>query len=425
VQRDLLDHFGKLAGVRDATASAFAAWRGLADELDALEAADADREARLELLEFQLGELTALDLGVDEYAELRAEREKLANSGRIADGLAAALEIVFEGEPSNAHQLLAHAQRTLEPLAAYDERLAAAAALLADAEIKVAEAADELKRAADELDADPARRDQVEERVDAIRGIARKHRVEPGELPAHRERLAAELDAIRNASERGEALAADVERARRAFVDAAEALSRGRAAAAGGFAESVTAAMADLGMPGGVFEVELTPREASRARASGLEDVEYRISANPGQPAMPLAKVASGGELSRMSLAIQVIASGGSRIPTMIFDEVDSGVGGGVAEMVGRRLKELAADRQVLCVTHLPQVASQADHHLRITKLTDGRTTRTTASALGTDERIEELARMLGGMEITQRTRDHAEEMLGRVGKKRRKKSAG
>jgi DNA repair protein RecN (Recombination protein N) len=170
--------------------------------------------------------------------------------------------------------------------------------------------------------------------------------------------------------------------------------------------------MHGLGMPGGVFEISLLPFGELDARAWGLEDVEYLISANPGQSPQPLARVASGGELSRMSLSIQVIASDGSSIPTMVFDEVDSGVGGGVAEMIGRRLKGLGATRQVFCVTHLPQVASLADHHFRITKLSDGKTTRTEIAELGKEGRVEELARMLGGVKITKRTRAHAAEML-------------
>ena len=177
--------------------------------------------------------------------------------------------------------------------------------------------------------------------------------------------------------------------------------------------------MHSLGMPGGVFEISLTALEDDAAKPWGLDNIEFQISANPGQSPQSLAKIASGGELSRMSLAIQVIASDGSAIPTMVFDEVDSGVGGGVAEMVGRRLQELGAKRQVLCVTHLPQVASLADQHFRISKVTDGKSTRTTVCALSQEERIEELARMLGGVEITRKTLDHAAEMLAGARKKR------
>ena len=175
---------------------------------------------------------------------------------------------------------------------------------------------------------------------------------------------------------------------------------------------AITNTMSDLGMSGGVFEVDVKNRDANDPKPYGIDDIDYMISANPGQPLMPLSKVASGGELSRMSLSIQVIASDGSPIPTMVFDEVDSGVGGGVAEMVGKRLRDVAETRQVFCVTHLAQVASVADHHFRIVKITDGQSTRTSVNSLTKDERVEELARMLGGVKITERTRDHAAEML-------------
>lgn len=425
VQRELLDHFGKLGKERDATAQTFAAWRDVAAELKALEDANADRSSRLDLLAFQLQELQALDLKPGELDELHGERQKLQNSGRIADGVSAALELLFDGEPNNAHHLLAQAQHTLEPLGDYDKHLAEALTMMNESVIQVAEAADQLRRCAEELDADPARRDWIEERLDAIQSIARKHRADPDELPALTDSIEQQLADLQNAEQRGEELAARTAAAEKAFRDAASALSKKRKTAAGKLATAVTAAMADLGMPGGVFEVALTPRAEDAARAYGMEDAEYRISANPGQKPMPLSKVASGGELSRMSLSIQVIASSGSSIPTMIFDEVDSGVGGGVAEMVGRRLRELAAERQVLCVTHLPQVASQANQHLRINKITDGKTTRTTVSPLQQDERVEELARMLGGVKITARTREHAAEMLTQAdGKPARKKRA-
>lgn len=418
VQRDLLDHFGGLGQLAEETAAAFNHWQSLADELEQLESANSDKVARLELLEFQIRELDALDLKVGELLELQAERDKLMNSGRIAAGLANALALAYEAEQHNAHALLARAQQALEPLSEFDPRLESAANLLKDAVIQVAEAADQLQHCADDLDADPTRREWVEDRLDAIKTIARKHRLDPTELGDLQLRLHDELDKLQNFEQRGAELAARTKEAATEFRTIAGKLGDGRRKAAKNLSQAVTKAMADLGMAGGVFDVRLTPRSNDAARAYGLEDIDYLISANPGQSPQPLAKIASGGELSRMSLAIQVIASDGSAIPTMIFDEVDSGVGGGIAEMVGRRLRELAVSRQVLCVTHLPQVASQAHHHLRVNKLSDGKSTRTTLTSLRADERTEELARMLGGVEITERTRQHAAEMLERAGDK-------
>ncbi|MDZ7643778.1 MAG: DNA repair protein RecN [Woeseiaceae bacterium] len=421
VQRDLLDHFGELGDQRKALAEAYASWRSRAAELHELATANEDRASRVDLLEFQLGELDALDLADGELDALQQERRRLRMSGKIADSLAMALQLVYDAEPDNAQNLLARAEQTLEPVAEFDAQLAEALSLLREAGIQVTEAAEQLQRASEGLDADPARHQVVEERLDAIQALARKHRVEPDGIPDLRQRLADQLESLQNAEQHGERLARESAAAEQNYRQLAGALSKARADVAGRLAGKVSGAMADLGMPGGVFEIELRPRAHDDARSWGMEDVEYRISANPGQPPRPLAKIASGGELSRMSLAIQVIASGGSAIPTMIFDEVDSGVGGGVAEMVGRRLRELAARRQVLCVTHLPQVACQADHHIRINKITDGKTTRTAVAGLKREERIEELARMLGGVEITERTREHAAEMLARVGERGQK----
>ena len=207
--------------------------------------------------------------------------------------------------------------------------------------------------------------------------------------------------------------------ARDEFSALARKLSVGRKKAAAAFAAAVTDTMDGLGMPGGRFEIAIESLPEDNARPWGIDDIEFLISANPGQEPLPLSRVASGGELSRMSLAIQVIASDGSSIPTMVFDEVDSGVGGRVAEMVGRRLHELAAHRQILCVTHLAQVASLADQHFRVSKVSDGKATRTGIDELGKDARVQEVARMLGGVEITQKTLEHAEEMLAGAARKR------
>ena len=315
--------------------------------------------------------------------------------------------------------MLATAERALQGLVAFDEELSAALELLDSAGIQVAEASESLRRYGDSIDMDPGRQHFVEQRLDAMQSIARKHRVEPADLPDLRARLRTELDELTHAEERGRELEQEAQHAENEFRECAGELSRLRKIAAREFAGLVSDAMAGLGMPGGRFEIALEPLAAGAERASGIDNVEFLINANPGQPAMPLSKVASGGELSRMSLAVQVIASDGSPIPTMVFDEVDSGVGGGVAEMVGRRLAEVARDRQVLCVTHLPQVASLADHHIRISKVTDGKATRTGAHVLDREERIDELARMLGGVEITAKTREHAAEMLADAPQKR------
>jgi DNA repair protein RecN (Recombination protein N) len=412
VQRDLLDYFGGLVDLRIATGNAFDDWQSIATQLAELEAADADRAARLELLRFQIAELDALGLAGGEHAALTAERQVLQNSGRLADGLSRALLYLDEEDAANARSLLADASQAVQTLCRIDATLEPLSGLLNEADIQLSEAVDGLRRYGDALDMDPARQNAVEERLDAIHAVARKHRIEPEEIPAIHERIGQQLNDLEHAEERGSELRQQVTQAETVYQESAAMLSRGRQKAASAFSAAVSEAMSGLGMPGGKFAARLSVRAKGLARASGLDDVEYLISANPGQELLPLSKVASGGELSRMSLAIQVVASDGSNIPTMVFDEVDSGVGGSVAEMVGLRLRELGRSRQVFCVTHLPQVASLADQHLRIMKISDGKVTRTGITHLSENERVEEIARMLGGVEITRRTRDHAAEML-------------
>lgn len=419
IQRDLLDHFGELLDKRRETEASFEKWQSLQTRLEELQAADVDRASRLDLLEFQLRELDALDVKQDELDKLQVERQKLRNSGALADGVSSALNNLSDDDISNASKLLAEAVRSIQSLVEFDNELESTCELLQSASIQTAEATDALQRYGDAIDMDPARRDLVEERLDAIQSVARKHRVPMEDLPQLTQKLRDEHDEFSHAEERGRELEEQLAGASAAYKKQADTLSKGRKEAANSFSAAVTEAMVGLGMPGGVFDANVSRLADDDVRPWGIDDIEFLISANPGQPPMPLSRVASGGELSRMSLAIQVIASDGSAIPTMVFDEVDSGVGGRVAEMVGRRLGELAARRQVLCVTHLPQVASLADQHFRVSKVSDGVATRTNIANLKKDERVLELARMLGGVEITQKTIEHAAEMLAGAVRKR------
>ena len=412
IQRDLLDHFGGLLDDRAIVATHYIEWKALADRVEELTGAEADSAARLDLLTFQLQELDSLALEDGEFDALGSERRKLQNSGKLAEGVGRALDGLFDNDAGNANSLIADALRSVEQLVEFDQNLRPVLEMLNSASIQVTEAADTLRRYSEAVDMDPARRDWVEERLDSIQTISRKHRVTADELPELADRMRAEHDELSHAEERGQELEEQAVAARAEYRKQAKSLSKARQKAADRFAAAVTDAMHGLGMPGGVFQVQLTPLDDDAAKSWGLDQIDFLISANPGQAPQSLAKIASGGELSRMSLAIQVIASDGNAIPTMVFDEVDSGVGGGVAEMVGRRLQELGANRQVLCVTHLPQVASLADQHFRISKVTDGKSTRTRVSPLAQDERTEELARMLGGVEITRKTLEHAAEML-------------
>ena len=419
VQRDLLDHYGGLLEQREAVGLAFVQWQSLLERLRSLQEADADRDSRIDLLTFQLHELDSLDASEGEFDELKTASQRLANSEKIAAGVGEALAKLSDDDIANVSTLIATARRAVDDLQHYDESFGTVVEMLESADIQVSEAADSLRRYGDSIEADPAEQARVEQRLDAMQSIARKHRVDPAELPELAERLRGSLEELNNAEARGKELESEVEAAAAEYMEQAQRLSEARRIAATGFSVAVSDTMSGLGMPGGVFRADVNPLGDDAFQATGVDSIEFNISANPGQPPMPLSRVASGGELSRMSLAIQVIASDGNAIPTMVFDEVDSGVGGGVAEMVGRRLAEVASDRQVLCVTHLPQVASLADQHLRISKVTDGTATRTGVAPLDHEERVDELARMLGGVEITRKTRAHAAEMLAGAPKKR------
>jgi DNA repair protein RecN (Recombination protein N) len=419
-QLAVLDHYGRHGEQLGAVAARFSALRKLRSERDALAAAHADREARLDLLRFQSGELDGVAPVAGEHAALEAERSRYANLGRLVEGGRRALDVAYDADEANAYRALSAAIADLAPLAEIDAQLAPTLEALRGAQLALQEGATDLRRWLDGLELDPARRDEVEARLAELTRLARKHRVGVEELAALRERLHAELATLQRSDARLTELDAALSTAQREFETVALALRDRRRSAAAALGKELSAALRELGMPGGRFALELAELGLDAASARGLDAVEFMVSVNPGQPLRPLGKVASGGELARIGLAVQAIAAGANGIPTLVFDEVDSGVGGGVAEIVGRRLRALATSksgdgRQVLCVTHLPQVAAQGHAQLRVTKSVVKGATRTAVEALDEKQRVEELARMLGGVEITATTRKHAREMLERA----------
>ena len=415
-QREIVDAHGVPAQLVETVATLAASWRGLNAEREALAAAARDRDARLDLLRYQVGELEALGLGPGEAASLLEERGRLANRGRLAEAAQAALALLYEGDGADAHALAARAVQQLRAGSALDARLESTLALVEESRIALRESGAALAAYLDGLDADPVRQEAVERRVAAIEDLARKHRTEPAGLAARLEELSAELAALERSEEAQGTLDGRIADLRRRYGEAASELGAARRAAAKKLGTAVTGLMRQLGMPGGRFEIAVESDAAAEPQSAGGERIEFLVSANPGEPPKPVARVASGGELSRISLAVQVASARRSGKACMIFDEVDAGIGGGVAEVVGRKLRELGERGQVLCVTHLAQVASQAHRQHRVAKLTDGRTSRTVVAALGDDERVEELARMLGGVEITRKAREHAREMLKAAG---------
>jgi len=410
-QRDLLDQSGGLHEQCDAMRGAFRRWRDLDLERQAFEQRGRDRETRLDLLEHYVAELEALDPKADEPRYLAEERRRMAALGRLAEGTAQA-ESLLAGEAVDVAAALGRAQSLIRQLVALDPALADTERLLDESAIACREAVAGLRRYADGLEADPARQEWVESRLAALEAAARKHHCDVGQLPDLRLQLGDELAALRSSAVDLAELERRLDKARDERGRAAGLLGDARRAAARTLDERVTALMQGLGMPGGVFVTRVEPRVTGEVNEHGADEIEFMVSANPGQPPRPLAKVASGGELSRISLALQVATLNATHLPCLVFDEVDAGVGGAVAEMVGRQLRELAVAGQVLCVTHLPQVASQADQQVRVRKHTAGGHTKTSLEPLDGGERVEELARMLGGTRITERAREHAREML-------------
>ena len=414
-QRAVVDHHGGHRALAAQVAAAYDAWRSRQAEFETQRALGAERASELEMLKFQARELGGLEYYDGELDTLQEERGRLANVDRLANSLQSVLHGLDERDHGSAHELIALARRELTDARTLDPSLGDAADLLEEAEIQVQEAVRELASYRDRLEPDPQRLDWVESRLARIRSLALRYGVEETELGSLLETVRSRIDSFATASESLEAAQQRTGQAENAYFREAAQLSAARAESAASLSESVVAQMAVLGLPGGQFRVYLRPKPRDRADASGLDRVEFHISLNPGQAFGPLSRMASGGELSRISLALEVVAAGATSIPTLVFDEVDAGIGGGVAEIVGRRLAAIAAHRQVLCVTHLAQVASQGRRHYRVLKYTAKRSTRTGIQPLSADERVEELARMLGGVEITARTRAHAQEMIERA----------
>jgi DNA repair protein RecN (Recombination protein N) len=413
-QRDLLDERLSTPALKSGVAEAFERYSSSRREFEALKDAARNRDARLDLLRYQLRELKADVSTAAQIEELFADQKRIAARGRLSVAARTALAASYESEGDSAHDLLGKATAALRSVSDIDADLGAAGKLLSEAAILTQEAADSLRRYLDDLDIDPARQDEIERRAAALEALARKHRVAVLELPEQLARVEQEVATLDNVAVSLTALEKQVNAATLDYRSAAQRLSEARRTAAQLLGVQVTALMQTLGMAGGEFAIHITPSEAEFS-AFGSDEVEFLVSANPGQPLKSLAKVASGGELSRISLAVQVAGRASASPLCMVFDEVDAGIGGAVAEIVGRQLRELGERAQVLCVTHLAQVASQAHSQFRVTKLSDGKITRTAVKPLGSTERTDEIARMLGGIDISEQARAHARDMLARA----------
>lgn len=414
-QRALLDGYGGHARALEQTAELARRWQALGAQIDKLGRASARDPAQLEFLRYQIRELDALNLQPGELEQLDLDHRRLANAGRLLEDGGRALELLYGGEAS-VYDQLSTANSLLASLAGVDAGFGDVESSVASAQNQLRESAQALQRLLDRLDLDPAQLQQVEQRLSDVHELARKHRLRAEELPERLALLRAELDEAELAAGGAERLIAEQREAEAAWRAAAAKLGAQRARAAKKFSDQVTRGVRGLGMASAEFVVAVEPDAAAAPRAHGADEVRFDFSANPGQPPRPIAKVASGGELSRLSLAIQVACSSGDGAATMIFDEVDAGIGGGVAEIVGQQLRALGKDRQVLCVTHLAQVAAQGLSHHGIAKEIRGGQTFTRVLPLDQPQRVQELARMMGGVEITASTQAHARELLERAG---------
>ncbi|HET6632835.1 MAG TPA: DNA repair protein RecN [Rhodanobacteraceae bacterium] len=413
-QLALLDARGEHAPMLDALAQSVRRCRELETRIAELGGGE-ERSARLDWLCRETALLGGCALDAESLDALENDHRRLGHADQLLQGVSAAIAQLDGDDEVSARRLLAGAREALARLLELDASLAAPLELIDNAQIQIDEAADSLNRYARDQELDPQRLAQVDAQLGQLHDLARRHRVSLRELEATRDALRAEQAELEGAGETLTALGRELELARSGWAATAAKLSASRSKAAASLSADVTALMQELGMAGGRFEAALEPTGRDEPDLLGLERCEFMVTANPGQPPRPLRKVASGGELSRIGLAIEVAALGLDEVGTMVFDEVDSGIGGAVAEVVGQKLRALAASRQVLCVTHLPQVAAQGHAHLQVSKHSAAGATGTRLVGLGGEQRDEEIARMLGGIEITAETMAHARQMLARA----------
>ncbi|XOV85972.1 MAG: DNA repair protein RecN [Pseudomonadota bacterium] len=408
--RRLLDEFGDSMAQAGVVSDLARRHNDSRAKLATLVSASAEQSARVQLLTYQANELETLAVRPGETGNLEEEQKLLSGTEEI---LRACSEVMLLCEEDEEASALARIARATHLLGNIDlPRIHPILELLESSSIQLTEAMSDLGRFVSHLEQDPARLKDVEDRLSTIYDLARKHRVEPGELPSLLDRISAELLSLANADSEIETLGAEIETIDKNYREAAKELSMARRKAARRLTEKVSRQLASLGMSGARFEVALTSRDDAAPHPNGAEEIEFLISTNPGQAPRSLGRIASGGELSRISLAIQVVTAATSHIPTLVFDEVDVGIGGGVAEVVGSLLRQLGNRTQVICVTHLPQVAAQGHQQYRVSKSSGKKRTRTQIERLTDAQRIEEIARMLGGLDLTDQSLAHARAMF-------------
>ncbi|MDA0822124.1 MAG: DNA repair protein RecN [Proteobacteria bacterium] len=410
VQRDLLDEYGQCADALRAVRLSFKNWHDITVQIDELTNGSQDVPSRIDLLRFQAEEIEKLGISADSLATLEAEHRRIGHSAKLIAGCENAHWLVFDDD-SSALTRAVKASDALRELSEIDKNLEAVVELLDQAVINLSEAEREFAHVRSNMDADPERLEQLDRQLQLIQDVARKHRCKVHEVPNRLAELRTELDDLCNREDQIQQANLALKVALDDYREKAEKLHASRVQAAKKMAREITHRLRELGIPHADFTVQID-RHTATPSAHGDDEIEFLVTANPDQPVKPLRKVASGGELSRISLAIQVASTGNSGIPVMVFDEVDTGVGGATADVVSKYLQQLAERRQILCITHLPQVASSGSHHYFIGKVISHGVTETTVEILEHDARVEEIARMLGGQKVTSKARDHARELL-------------
>lgn len=410
MQRSMLDEFAGNQPLVKQVSQSYQAWKNISEKLDQLNNQHSDHQARLDLLRFQTQELDDLQLLENEITALDEEHSRLSNANELLDISNRSVSQLYDDDEYSIYSAISDVLLKLEEGRQLDTHFKEPLEMLLNAQIQVQEAADILRRQQESIELDPKRLENINQRISSIHELSRKHQTIPEKLFDKWQSLHAQLNELNGDEYDLDALVEKLESSKKTYLDSAAKLSQSRIKSARILSKGVSQAMQELGMEGGKFEIIC---QASNIFSDyGSDTINFQVSANPGQPFKPLQKVASGGELSRISLAIQMVAAKRIALPALIFDEVDSGIGGGTAEVVGQQLRNLGENCQVLCVTHLPQVASQAHNHYKVTKIKDKNSTRTGMLALDEEQRIEEVARMMGGVKITSSTKAVAEEML-------------
>lgn len=412
VQRDLLDAYAGNEKLIKQIKQLYTNWQKTKNELAQLEERTQDRKTKIDLLNYQLQELNNLSFTPQELEEIKQEHDLLSNAEEIISSCQNVFAIAAENDSNNILSLLHATQSILEKIKNKDAKINAICQLWDCAKINITEGINELRHYLDHIELNQERLQWLDSRLQTIHNLARKHKVKPEELPQIQSNLTEQLQDLTTLDNKLQQLTEQITNLENEYNKLATQVTKFRHKAADKLNSLTTKKMQQLGMSDGKFAVKIIPYNEKQLTPYGAEQIEFQVTANAGYDLQPLAKVASGGELSRISLALQVILANTATTPTLIFDEVDVGIGGKTAEIVGNLLRELGTNNQILCVTHLPQVASRGQHHLKIEKHTDKQTTQITLTMLDYKEKVQEIARMLGGINITSRTLAHAQEML-------------